>query len=83
MLQTVCSFVILFCFSVYGICLLMLADRTPWKVISCILGILYALAVRILNRQNLKAYIHVTERYKQIHSADPPPKAGGDRHKFR
>lgn len=44
----ICSVVMLFCFSVYGICLMVLNDRTPWKTGCCIFGILYAVMIQII-----------------------------------
>lgn len=44
----ICSIVIFFCFSVYGICLMVLNDRTLWKVLCCIIGLLYAVIIQII-----------------------------------
>ena len=44
----ICSVLMFFCFSVYGICLIAINDTTPWKIVCCILGILYAAALQIM-----------------------------------
>ena len=50
-LQMICSAVMLFCFSVYGICMIALDDKTPWKIACCILGILYAGTIQVFHRE--------------------------------
>lgn len=47
-LQLVSAGVMLFCFSVYGICLIILDDTTPWKVMCCLVGIFYAAVILAL-----------------------------------